>query len=211
MSGSHNKIIADAAKVELGPLGFKRIGRSRLWLADYGTWLNVVEFTPNRWSKGVYLHNAAHWLWAGKGYLTFDYDPDNRRVVSSWANYETDDQFQSAVAPIARLAAEQALEIEERLSTFDKTAEYVVDRTRGDERMEPSWWGYEAGIASGLCNSWKDARYFLSGVTDKRVVGHAAPLLAVIDRPQAFKDLVNRLLAEQRAALKLPALGYDPF
>ena len=35
MAGPHDRIIADAAKAALGPLGFRRKGRSRVWLADH--------------------------------------------------------------------------------------------------------------------------------------------------------------------------------
>jgi hypothetical protein len=56
MPGTHDRIIADAAKAALGPLGFKRKGRSRTWLADHGWWLTVVEFQPSAWSKGSYLN-----------------------------------------------------------------------------------------------------------------------------------------------------------
>jgi hypothetical protein len=59
MTDTHSKIIAAAARVELKPLGFQRQGRLRLWVADRGFWLNVVELTPSRWSKSVTLTNAA--------------------------------------------------------------------------------------------------------------------------------------------------------
>jgi hypothetical protein len=72
MSEIHSKIIATAAKAELASLGFRRAGRSRLWLADHGFWLNVVEFTPSRWSKSVSLMNGAHWLWIGVGFMSFN-------------------------------------------------------------------------------------------------------------------------------------------
>lgn len=71
MSVTHSKIIAAAAKAELAPVGFERKGQSRLWFADHGSWLNVVEFTPSRWSKSVSLMNAAHWLWLGAGFMSF--------------------------------------------------------------------------------------------------------------------------------------------
>lgn len=65
MSDVHSRIIASAAKAALEPIGFRQKGRSRLCLADHGYWLNLVEFTPSRWSKSVSLLNAAHWLWVG--------------------------------------------------------------------------------------------------------------------------------------------------
>ena len=208
MGDTHNKIIAGAARVELGPLGFRQKGRSRLWLADHGFWLNVVEFTPNRWSKGVNLANAAHWLWLGAGFMSF-----NVSVPSGChAEFENEDQFRRAALEIAKVARAKALEIEARFPSFDAIADFVVERARSSpDRMGPSWWGYEAGIASALVGKFEDAEYFLRGVTDERVSGFAEALIPLTDAPEAFKERVNGLLAQQRAKLKLPALECEPF
>jgi hypothetical protein len=147
MSDIHSRIIATVAKSELAPLGFRQKGRSRLWLADHGSWLNVVEFTPNRWSKSVSLMNAAHWLWVGAGFMSFNEAvPSNRH-----AEFETEEQFRSAASEITKVARTNALALEDRFSSFDVIADFVVERARvSPDRMGPSWWGYEAGIASGL-------------------------------------------------------------
>jgi hypothetical protein len=208
MSDTHGKIIATAAKPELAPLGFHRKGRSRLWLADHGSWLNVVEFTPSRWSKSVSLMNAAHWLWVGAGFMSF-----NEAVPSNChAEFETEDQFRSAAIDIAKVARAKALEIEARFPSFDTIANFVVERAKSSpDRMGPSWWGYEAGIASGLVGRFDDARLFLQGLTDERVTKRAAPLLSVIDDPEIFRSKVNDLVAQERARLKLEPLDGQAF
>lgn len=208
MSDTHGKIIAAAAKADLASLGFRQKGRSRLWLADYGTWLNVVEFTPSRWSKSVSLVNAAHWLWVGAGFLSFDESvPSNCR-----AEFETEDQFRSAAIEIAKVARAKALKIEAKFPSFNAIADFVVERARSSpDRMGLSWWGYEAGIASGLVGRCDDAGYFLNGLTDERVIKRAAPLLPLIDHPDAFKSKVNDFVAQQRASLKLTPLNSEPF
>lgn len=203
MSDVHSRIIASAAKAELASLGFRQKGRSRLWFADHGYWLNVVEFTPNQWSKSVSLMNAAHWLWVGAGFMSF-----NEAVPSNChADFETEDQFRSAAIEIAKVARAKASEIEARFSSFDAIADFVGERARSSpDRMAPSWWGYEAGIASGLIGNYDDARYFLHSLTDERVTHRAATLLPLIDQPEAFRSKVNDLVAQQRAALKLEPL-----
>jgi len=207
MSETHNRIIAAAAKVELSPLGFRQKGRSRLWLADHGSWLNVVELTPSRWSKGVSLMNAAHWLWAGHGFLSFSYAVPSK----CHAEFETEDQFRRAAKGIARVAVTTAIEIEDKFSSFEATVDFVVKRARESETMRPSWFGYEAGIASGLYDRHEDAEYFLRGITDERVTRHAKPLLSLIDKPESFRSKVNEPVAQQRATLKLPPLDRHPF
>jgi hypothetical protein len=204
MSDAHSRIIAAAARAELGSIGFRRRGRSRLWLADHGYWLNVVEFTPSRWSKSVSLVNAAHWLWVGAGVMSF-----NEAVSSNChADFETEDQFRDANIAIAQVARANALEIKARFGSFNAIANFVIERARtSPDSMGPSWWGYEAGIASGLLGKFDDAHDFLGSLTDERVTTRAASLLPLIDRPEAFRREVNDLVARQRATLKLNVLA----
>ena len=208
MSDMHSRIIAAAAKKELAPLSFRQQGRSRLWLADCGSWLNVVEFTPSRWSKSVSLRNAAHWLWVGAGFMSLN------ETVSSHlhAEFETKEQFEEAARKIAQAARENARLMDERFPSLHAIAEFVIERARSSpERMAPSWWGYEAGIAAGLLGRTVEASHFLHGLTDDRVVRRAAHLLPLIGRLDAFRGAVNATIAEERARLKLVALEQPAF
>ncbi len=208
MSNTHSKIIASAAKAELGPIGFQRRGRSRLWIADHRYWLNVVEFTPSRWSKSVSLTNAAHWLWVGAGFMSF-----NEAIPSDCrAEFENEDQFRDAAIQIAKVARAEALKIEARFPSLQSIADFVVEQARSSpDRMGPSWWGYEAGIASGLVGRFDDAQEFMDKLTDERVTKRAAPFLPLINRPDAFRHEVNDLVKRQRATLKLGMLENPPF
>ncbi len=152
--------------------------------------------------------NAAHWLWVGAGFMSF-----NEAVPSNCrAEFETEDQFRDAAIEITKVARVEALKIEKRFESFQAVAHFVIERARtSPDRMGPSWWGYEAGIASGLLGKFGDARDFLSNLTDERVATRAAPLLHLIDRPEAFRREVNALIARQRAMLKLDALESPPF
>lgn len=206
MSNAHNRIIATAAKAELTPMGFKRMGRSRLWLIDHGHWLNVVGFVPSRWSISVDLDNAAHWIWAGHGFMSLSYS-----VRGHHAEFETEDQFASALAGIAREAAAKARAIEEKFSSFEMTANFAIDRARDDERMGPSWFGYQAGLAAGILGDLELAYHFLSRISDDRVVPYAQRFLDVIDDHSRFVSRANIAVAEQRVALKLKPLEADAF
>lgn len=77
--------------------------------------------------------------------------------------------------------------------------------------MGPSWWGYQAGIAAGLCGDFENAKIFLTGITDERVTKHAVPLLPFIGYPEQFVSSINDLVAEQRVALGLTRLESQPF
>src|SRR6266513_2483077 len=57
----------------LGPLGFKRKGRSRIWLADRGWWLLVIEFQPSSSRRGAtYLNVGEQHLWIECDHLVFE-------------------------------------------------------------------------------------------------------------------------------------------
>ena len=102
------------------------------------------------------------------------------------------------------MAREKAVEIDARFPSLQAVAEFVIDRARSSpDRMGPSWWGYEAGIASALIGKSEEARSFLHGLTDERVTQRAAPLLPLIDQPVAFRAKVNDMVSEERARLKL--------
>lgn len=208
MGDTHSRIITAAARKELVPLGLRQQGQSRLWLADRGSWLNVVEFTPSRWSKTVSLTNAAHWLWLGAGFMSF-----NVSVPSQlYAEFETEEQFAEAARKIAQAARDNARLIDDRFPSFDTVAEFVVERAESSpDRMGPSWWGYEAGIAAGLLGRTDEATRFLQGITDDRVTERSAHLLPLINHPGAFRRAVNATVAKERARLKLAALEQPAF
>lgn len=102
--------------------------------------------------------------------------------------------------------------LEKRFSSFEAIADFVIERAEGSpERMGPSWWGYEAGIAAGLLGRNDEAYRFLHGLTDSRVASRAAPLLSLIGATEAFRNAVNEIIADERARLKLPELEKPAF
>ncbi len=206
-NGSHTKIIAAAAKAELGPLGFKRQGLSRLWLKDHGFWLNIVEFTPSPWSVSVDLSNAAHWLWGGCGFMSLNYFVRRK----PHAEFRNEDQFRNEVSVIARIAATEAVKIDEKFASFGSIAQYVTERAQSSDSMRLSWFGYYAGVAGGILGNVEEAEQLLRGISDKRVTPHAQRFLAAADSPTAFRQTANEVLAQQRAALKLPVLAHLAF
>ena len=205
---SHNKIIASASKAELATLGFKRQGQSRLWLKDHGFWLNVVQFTPSRWSVSVDLNNSAHWLWGGNGFMSLNYSSGAR---SPHVEFKDEEQFRRDCRELARLAAAEAMKIDENFPSFEAIAQYVIGEAEGSERGRSSWFGYYAGVAAGIVGNLDKAEQFLRGITDTRVTGRAERFLAAINSAHGFREKANEILQQQRIALKLPALEKGPF
>ncbi len=128
------------------------------------------------------------------------------------ADFETEDQFAEVAQRIAQAAQDNARLIDDRFPSFRTVAEFVIERAESSpDLMMPSWWGYEAGIAAGLLGRTDEATRFLHGLTDNRVTGRAAHVLPLINNPGAFREAVNKTVAQERARLKLAPLEQPAF
>ncbi len=216
MPGSHDKIIADAARAALGPLGFNRKGRSRIWLADHGWWLTVVEFQPSSWSKGSYLNVAAHWLWSEIGTLSFDFGGR----IAEHVQYLTDAQFSAAVAMLAETAAGEAQRLADIFDSLEDAAKVLLEQGH-ERRMQghthPGWDDYNAGVAAALIGRAEDAMKLFARILNTpapsgSVLHEAAKRMAHLAADQHETGLtVTSLINRQREALTLPPLAGPPF
>jgi hypothetical protein len=205
VSGTHNNIIAKAAKQALQPLGFSQKGRSRVWLADHSWWLAVVEFQPSGWEKGSYLKVAAHWLWSPSGFLSFDFGGR----TPGFAAYSSDDQFSLAAQTLAEEAAKRAGELTQALCSLEATADLLA-KENADREPERgcSWPTFNAAMAAGLAGRGSEAKALFGAVTDERVRPHAERMIASAGDMAMFRRAVESLVVAQRSALGLaPTTG----
>jgi hypothetical protein len=216
MPGTHDRIIADAAKAALGPLGFKRKGRSRTWLADHGWWLTVIEFQPSAWSKGSYLNVAAHWLWSQIGSLSFDF---GGRIMEH-VEYLTDDQFTRAAAQLVESAAVEGQRLVELFDSLSKAAKVLLEAAQtdgGPPHLHSGWSDYNAGVAAGLIGRRDEARKMFTAILDSPAppgsLLHPAAerMLQLLSDPTDLREEVTSLIKRQREALRLPSLTTHPF
>lgn len=212
MPGTHDKIIADAARAALGPLGFKRKGRSRTWIADNEWWLTVVEFQPSAWSKGSYLNVAAHWLWSEIGALSFDFGGR----IAEHVQYVTDAQFTPAAAQLAQSAAMEAQRLTETFQSLNQTAQILLEDARADRgqpHLHPGWSDYNAGVAAALVGRLDEARGLFSRILDSPLTpssvlhSTAKRMEQLLSDPTGLREEVIFLIKEQRGALRLPPLA----
>lgn len=208
MPGPHDKIIANAAKATLRPLGFQRKGQSRLWFFDHSWWLAVVEFQPSSWSKGSYLNVAAHWLWTDIGTISFDFGGR----LEGFEEYASDEQFAVAVARLADRAADEAQRLAAMFGSLADTAEMLLEQARTEARQapaHPSWMAYNAGIAAGLAvRSDEAAEMFgrvLNSSGDQTSVLHlkAERMSNLISDAAKFRQEAASTIAQQRETLRL--------
>jgi hypothetical protein len=211
MLGSHDKIIAKAAKGTLQPLGLRRKGQSRLWIGDNAWWLTIVEFQPSGFSKGSYLNVAAHWLWSDSGHISFDLGngADWGSRAAGFEAYESDGQFEEAAHRLAMIASEEVRDLAARLPSIKATADLLLSRE--NSKRGGSWSTYNAGIAAGLSGRAEEAAAMLCSVTDARVKGAADRYVGLTSDLPRFRELALSQIANQREALRLATLRSAPF
>jgi len=150
----HNKLIAQAARGVLRPMGLRLQGRSRIWLDDHGWWLGVVEFQPSSWSKGSYLNVGVCWLWhpGAKSGISFDLGYRVQRHVP----FRNEAQFQPQARRLADGAAEEIIRLRAMLPTITEAASLLAKRADGNREVAVSSAGYDgwrrwhAAVALGL-------------------------------------------------------------
>jgi hypothetical protein len=211
MVGSHDRIIAGAAQAALGPLGFRRKGRSRTWLADHGWWLTVVEFQASSWSKGCYLNVAAHWLWSATGTVSFDFGGR----IAEHVEYLTDAQFAPAAARLGESAAIDARRLARTFESLSDAAKVLLEAAQTESRpghLHPGWSDYNAGLAAALVGRTNDAIKMLTRIIDSpaprgSVLHPAAERMArLLSDPIRLREEAVSLIQRQRGALRLPPL-----
>lgn len=212
MSGAHDKLIANAAKTALQPMGLRRKGQSRLWIGDHGWWLAVVEFQPSRLEKGSYLNVAAHWLWSAQGYISFDLGggADGGIRVADFEAYDPHEPFNDAATRLATTAATDVHALATRLPSITSTADLLLHRA-ATSPVRGSWPTYHAGVAAGLAGRADEAAAMLGSVTDMRVKGAAERYIDLAFDPERFRALASSLIASQREALRPPSANAELF
>ena len=202
MAGPHEKIICAAAEQVLGPLGFKRKGRSRVWLADHHWWAIVVEFQPSGWSKGSYLNVAAHWFWTENDHISFDFGLHSE----GFEEYVSDDQFSQAARKLSEAGVEKAEQLYRTFPSIETTADILLKHEASLGVGQGSWSAYDAGVAAGLADRARVAEVTFRSVIDERVQGAVRRLLPLLPNAANYRSEVATMVRRHRSAIGLPEL-----
>lgn len=107
----HGKIITQAAREVLAPMGLFRKGQSRVWLDDNDWFLTMIEFQPSAWERGSYLNVGTYFLWRRQDYLSYDYYSGTSHRVESFADFsDNSDDFYSGMVSYAKKAVSYVAE-----------------------------------------------------------------------------------------------------
>lgn len=196
--GEHGQIIAAAARAALVPLGFRRKGRSRVWYADRGFWLSVVEFQPSGFCKGSYLNVGVHWFWGPQDFLSIHYTDAGRRTFIEFTGVE---QFKPLAEQQAASAADASTAFCARFKTIEDTARTLASDSEQLTLLTGQaggWPDFHAAIALGLAGEVVAARALLRAVI-KSFEGWPAMLEPVVKYEALLGDPVGfRAAAENQ-------------
>jgi hypothetical protein len=204
----HNRVIANAAREMLGPLGLIRKGRSRTWLDDNDWWLGVVEFQPSSWTRGSYLNVGAMWLWRDTDDHHIYFGLGHRIDGAGFAD-AADVAFEDVIAAMAATAAEHVLLLREQLPTVEAAAAIL----REQAERERGWSMWDAAVALGLAGRRDEAAAMFRAVADNDddrgwwvpVKRDSAELAELVHAdPADFEATVRDWIDRYRDALKLP-------
>ncbi len=208
-STDHPKIIAQAAKETLAPLGIFQKGRSRTWIDDRGWWIVVIEFQPSGTSKGSYLNVGAMWLWDENDYFSFDFANDGECRIARFVEYVDEKQFTPEVIRLASLAKAEALRLRSKFVSIHDAALYLPAKATRDDNP---WTKLAAAIALGYVGKRFRARWLFKSIERKKPVHEweyklqerARGFAETLDRPDDFQRYVEEAIWRTRKLLKLP-------
>jgi hypothetical protein len=218
----HNKLIAQAARAVLRPMGLRQKGRSRIWLDDHGWWLGVVEFQPSAWSKGSYLNVGACWLWHPGSKSAISFDLGHR--VEGHVPFHNPAQFQPQARRLADRAAEEITRLRAMLPTIIAAASLLAKLADGNREVAGSSSGYQgwhhwnAAVALGLARRSQAAAAMFRRVARsdddddwwQPVKRQAEQLHELVQTdPAAFRAVIDGYISHNRAGLNLPPVAAE--
>lgn len=203
-----SRLLTEAGRQVLEPLGIVQRGRSRVWLDDHGWWVGLVEFQPSGFSKGASLNVGVTWCWTVAEHPVFSFALGHRE--DGYVEYESDEQFAPEARSFVMRAVDRVQQLRARLSTLDAAANEARQEA---ERVGAGWPAWDAGVALGLATGEPEAsaEWFrrVAASEDDRdwwlPVKHRAAAwqhLVLEDRP-GFRREVKALVQRNREAMGL--------
>jgi hypothetical protein len=203
----HSKLLTEAARSILRPLGLFQKGRSRTWLDDHHWWLGVVEFQPSSWSQGSYLNVGCSWLWRVKDHVSFD---EGSRV-RPFCGFRDEQQFGPVAEQMAQSAAD---EIKRYRSLFPKVSSVCTYYQQ--HRPSGFWPTFNAAIACALAGQPEEAQRFFRSVIaeqdDNRewvltAQNDAKKLSALVPQTEHFRQTIVERIQQTRKLQGLPQVS----
>ena len=202
----HSKLLNEAAKRGLKPLGLVQKGRSRTWLDDRNWFVIVVDFEPSSWSRGSYLSVSCNWLWMVKS--SFSSDEGGRLApFEFFTGFHDVTQFAVASEKMAQAAAKEVVRYRSFFPSVRSVCDYYLPQS-----SENIWTNFHAAIACALSGEHAEAGWFFTKVlksthdTEWAATARldAAHLQALSQDHDAFREVIVERVKQSRTLKRLP-------
>ncbi|SRR5579883_94045 len=209
MQNEHGRLIANAAKAALAPIGCFRRGQSRVWLSDERFWAIMVEFQPSGFSKGTYLNVGASWLWYRKSNLGLNFSYGYRVADVGFIPFEAPEQFRPLIGRAAARAADEVRALRAKFCNLSAISRVLKAEPHGLLAHL-----FHAAVASGLNLEFDASRQLFSAIEaaevesdrDREYKAQAATLAALLDEPVAFRAAIRAIIDQRREEAGLPPI-----
>jgi len=204
----HARLISEAARSVLGPLGLNQWGRTRLWIDDQRWRLGLVEFEADGLTRGCSLTVGVMWLWSHHGGFRFDLVRRLERFIS----FRNKSQFEREAHRLAQRAAEAVIEQRAKYSSVEGASKAIFDAV---SRSADIGTLYDAAVAAGACGDIDRAREFFARIAvapqrtarDQALAADAVVLANDAANPAVFRLSIEHRVIESRRELRLPTLS----
>jgi len=204
----HARIISEAARSVLGPLGLNQWGRTRLWIDDQRWRLGLAEFEAGSLTRGCSLRVGAMWLWSHHGGFRFDLE----RRLERFVFYRNKSQFEREAHRLAVRAAEAVVEQRNKFASVEGASNAIFDSLSRSTDIGAL---YDAAVAAGICGDVHRAMTLFARIAveprhtarDHALASDAAVLANDAANPAVFRLSIEHRVIESRRELRLPTLS----
>lgn len=201
----HARLISEAARSVLGPLGLNQWGRTRMWVDDQQWRLGLVEFEADGLTRGCSLMVGVMWLWSRQGGFRFDLGRRLERFIS----FRNKSQFEREAQRLAQRAAEAVLAQRTKFSSVEGASEAIIDAISPSTDIGTL---YDAAVALGLCGKADRAAELFARITveprhtsrDQALAADAPVLAKDLSDAAVFRLAIEHRVIESRRQLRLP-------
>lgn len=201
----HSKLLTEAARSILRPMGLIQKGRSRIWLDDRNWWVGFVEFQPSGWARGSYLNVSCSWLWQPflAGYVG--------GRAEAFTEFENITQFTAVAEYLANAAAQKIRHYRNLFPSINKLSDYYL---RGRRNLSPAQ-NFDAGIACGIAGRVKAAHKFFTSFLETKddrdwalaMQGDAQELKSMLEKGDQFRQVIEERIMSSREREKLSKIA----
>ena len=200
----HARLLSEAARDTLGPLGLEQRGRTRTWVDDQHWFAGVVEFAADGFARGSCLKVGVMWLWSPRE--VFCRDVELR--AEKFTEFHNKSQFEREAARLAARAAERVASYRAGFTDVRRVAEYLIrEHDAGN-----AWHAFHTAVACGLSGRIEHARTHFDRLIhsepradwERRLKQEAGDLQLDAAQPALFRIAIEQRILAARDLLRLP-------